>query len=89
MNLANIETPEENKCILYVIEKGRKYFNVTSRSNYKLFTTEQSATLFWQALNKIGLRNYTQWLNGKALSYDNWNTGEPAAFATENCAAIE
>jgi len=90
MDLANIETPEENKCLLYVIEKTRKYFKLTSKNNYIiLFIIEQSGTVFWQALNKIGQRNYTQWLSGKALSYDNWNTGEPAAFATENCVAIE
>jgi hypothetical protein len=53
------------------------------------FKKEQFGTLFWQALNKIGQRNYTQWLSGTALSYDNWNAGEPAALATENCVAIE
>jgi hypothetical protein len=45
--------------------------------------------MFWQALNKIGQRNYTQWLSGAVISYSDWKTGEPAAFATENCAVIQ
>jgi hypothetical protein len=45
--------------------------------------------MFWQALNKIGQSNYTQWLSGAPISYNDWKTGEPAAFATENCALIQ
>jgi hypothetical protein len=45
--------------------------------------------MFWQALNKIGQSNYTQWLSGAPISYSDWKIGEPAAFATENCAVIQ
>ena len=50
---------------------------------------EKSGTLFFQALNKIGQSNYTQWLSGTAITYNDWKTGDPAAFASENCAGIE
>jgi len=51
--------------------------------------SEQNGTLFWQALNKMGQNNYTQWLSGLPISYNDWNTGDPAAFASEHCAAME
>lgn len=51
--------------------------------------TEKTLITFWQALNKIGYSDYTEWISGKALTYNDWGTGEPAALATENCVAIE
>lgn len=91
MDLANIETLEENKCVAYILEKSRKLAQSRLKKQLRIYLgkTEQLGTPFWQALNKIGQKNYTQWLSGTALSYDNWNTGEPAAFATENCVAME
>jgi hypothetical protein len=51
--------------------------------------SEQTAVIFWHALNKIGQQNYTSWLSGSSLAYSDWKAGNPSAFATENCAAYE
>ncbi|XP_065336762.1 macrophage mannose receptor 1-like [Cloeon dipterum] len=49
---------------------------------------KQTATPFWQALNKIGLPSYSQWLSGQSLTYTDWNSGAPAKIDTEDCSLI-
>ncbi|XP_059474426.1 macrophage mannose receptor 1-like isoform X2 [Neocloeon triangulifer] len=71
MDLANLETVEENVCVKHLISTNKK-----------------TSTIYLMALNKMGQLNYTQWLSGQALTYNDWKAGEPAAFATEDCAVI-
>jgi hypothetical protein len=59
------------------------------RTSLLYFYLVKTATMFWQALNKIGYNDYVEWISGKALTYTDWGAGEPAAFATENCVGIE
>jgi hypothetical protein len=39
----------------------------------------------WTGLMKASGQNYTTWVDGKPLTYTDWDTGNPGAFATENC----
>jgi hypothetical protein len=95
MDLANLETPEENRCVKFLIEKERaalwhySLYMLIDRSIFNSIFLVKTATMFWQALNKIGYSDYVEWISGKALTYTDWGTGEPAAFATENCVGIE
>jgi hypothetical protein len=39
----------------------------------------------WTGLMKVSGQNYTTWVDGKSLTYTDWDTGNPAALSTENC----
>jgi hypothetical protein len=39
----------------------------------------------WIGLNKIDQTNYSDWENGAALSYTDWNANKPQSLATAHC----
>jgi hypothetical protein len=47
--------------------------------------TELTKEEIWTGLTKTGGANYTAWLNGKPLTYTDWDAGNPAQYASENC----
>jgi 3-mercaptopyruvate sulfurtransferase SseA len=49
----------------------------------------KTAAIVLTALNKMGLKDYSQWLSGAKITFSGWNAGEPAQLATENCGAFQ
>lgn len=39
----------------------------------------------WMGLIKTSGQNYSAWVNGKPLTYTDWDAGNPAQYSSENC----
>lgn len=42
-------------------------------------------TEVWMGLMKASGQNYTTWVDGMPVTYADWDAGNPAQYATENC----
>jgi hypothetical protein len=91
-DLVSIETEQENKCVKEKIQlAGMKYsvLNVSLTIEMKILFSGKSASIVLTALNKMGLKEYSQWLSGDKITFSGWNAGEPAQLSTENCGAFQ
>jgi len=53
-----------------------------------LIFSDKSLHHMFIGLHKIGLANYTQWINNATVNFSAWGPNQPQDLATEDCAII-
>ncbi|XP_059474370.1 brevican core protein-like isoform X2 [Neocloeon triangulifer] len=89
----SMETQTWGKARIECQKQGMDLANlVTVEENicvkHLISANQKTNKIYWIALTKMGQSNYTQWLSGQELVYNDWNPGDPASITTDDCAVI-